>query len=65
DVLKQAEIAVKTPGDFKKTADAILKYADDEKWLSDTKLQLEKERLIKTFIPNLSSGNRSASSAQP
>ena len=47
DVLKQAEIAVKTPADFKKTAEAVLKYADDEKWLSDTKLQLEKRETHK------------------
>ena len=40
--LKQAELAVKSNDDFKKTAEAVLKYADDPEWIEAIKDQQQK-----------------------
>ena len=41
-VLHQAENSVKTNSEFQSMADAVLKYATDQKWLDDIALQKEK-----------------------
>ena len=40
-VLKQAELAVKSNDEFKKTGEAIQQYADDQGWIDAIKEQLD------------------------
>ena len=52
--LKEAEVAVKSNEDFKKTAEAVLKYADDQQWIEAIKDQQQRREehgaLYKEFI---------------
>jgi hypothetical protein len=47
EILKKAELTVKTTGEFKTVAETILNYTDDPQWIEDTKTQLEKREAHK------------------
>ena len=49
EFLKQAELAVKSNDEFKKTADAILKLADDPQWIEAIKDQQTKREAHKAL----------------